>query len=150
MGVDKLSYAEEAASPATGLVESKLIINSTISDANKNARFMSVDLKDHFLASPMRNPDFMKIHISKFPQDIIEQYNLREKMDSKEFVYIKIKKGMYGLKQASIFKCCLLKCVCPWGQKNTRPETMNLKQALIFKCCFMKCVCPWGQKNTRP
>ena len=34
--------------------------------------------------------------------DIIGKYNLQSKMNSTEYVYIKIKKGTYGLKQAAV------------------------------------------------
>ena len=88
VGGDCLSYGEDAGSPATDLLETKLIINSTISDADKGARFMSADLKDYFLGSPMLRPEFMKVHISKFPTDIIDKYNLKQKMDEHGYVYI--------------------------------------------------------------
>ena len=52
-GGDKLNCPYDAGSPAASLLETKLILNSTISDARKGARFLSADLKDHFLASPM-------------------------------------------------------------------------------------------------
>jgi hypothetical protein len=58
VGGDKLPYDDDAGSPAASLLESKLIINSTISDADKGARFLTADLKDNFLASPMKNNEF--------------------------------------------------------------------------------------------
>jgi hypothetical protein len=38
--------------------------------------------------------------ISLLPEDVIEHYALRDKQDEKGFIYIEIRKGMYGLKQA--------------------------------------------------
>ena len=52
------------------------MINSTISDAKFGARFLSADLKDHFLAS-MKGPKYMKIPLSFFPSNIVAKYNLR-------------------------------------------------------------------------
>ena len=116
VGGDCLSYGEDAGSPATDLLETKLIINSTISDADQGDRFISADLKDYFLGSPMMRLEYMKVHISKFPQDIIDQYKLQEKMDEKEYVYIKINKGMYGLKQAAVLAYQrLIKLLKPHG-----------------------------------
>ena len=46
VGGDLLECPYDAASPAASLIETKLIINSTISDAHKGARFMAADLKD--------------------------------------------------------------------------------------------------------
>ena len=71
VGGGRLSYDEDAGSQATDLLETKLLINSTISDADKGAKFLSADLKDYFLGSPMVKPEYMKVHISRFPDDII-------------------------------------------------------------------------------
>jgi len=57
VGNDKLPYKADAGSPAASLLETKLFLNSTISDADKGARFACADLKDHFLATPMKEPE---------------------------------------------------------------------------------------------
>ena len=48
VGGDRLDYPFEASSPASSLIDAKLILNSTISDANKGARFLTADLKYFF------------------------------------------------------------------------------------------------------
>ena len=96
VGGDKLPYDDDPALPAASLLDTKIMINSTISDAKFGARFLSPDLKDHFLASPMKGPEYMKIPLSIFPSDIVEKYNLNA-LASDGQVYIKIKKGIYGL-----------------------------------------------------
>ena len=50
--------------------KTKLIINSTISDAHRGARFVSVDLKEFFLAKPMKGDKYMKVTYKHFPDDI--------------------------------------------------------------------------------
>ena len=67
VGGDKLLYDKDAGSPAANLLETKVLLNSTISDANKGARFMSLDIKDHFLATPMRDPEYMRVSFKYFP-----------------------------------------------------------------------------------
>ena len=59
VGGDRLPYHDDAGSPAADLLETKILINSTISDAKKGARFMCLDIKDHFLATPMDQPEYM-------------------------------------------------------------------------------------------
>ena len=56
VGGDILKYEEDAGSPTSNLVE-KMVINSTILDRKKGARFMSCDLKDFLLASPMKESE---------------------------------------------------------------------------------------------
>ena len=66
VGGDCLPYSQETGSPAASILETKLIINSTISDAKNGARFMSLDLKDFFLTTAMQEPEYMKVHISSY------------------------------------------------------------------------------------
>ena len=63
---------------------------------------MIADIKDYFLATPMKNPEFMRVNIKYFPQDIIEKYNLYLKVTKSYCVYIKIQKGIPGLKQDAL------------------------------------------------
>ena len=59
---------------------------------------MTADIKYYFLATPMDKPEYMKVHIKHIPEDITLKYNLHTKVTSNDYVYIKIKKVMYGLK----------------------------------------------------
>lgn len=61
---------------------------------------MCMDIKDNFLETPMKNSEYMKVKFKHFPQDIKEKYDLHDKVTPDGYVYIKIKKGIYGLKQA--------------------------------------------------
>jgi hypothetical protein len=64
----------------------------------------------------MERPEYMKIPIHNIPDDIIEMYKLQEKVSSDGHVYIKTKKGMYGLKQAALLAFDhLVKCLEPHG-----------------------------------
>lgn len=83
------------------MLETKLLFNSVISDAQKGARFCSMDLKDMFLHTPMKDPEYMKISIKYFFEDIQQNYNLYNIVQN-DFIYIKIRKGMYGLKQVTV------------------------------------------------
>jgi hypothetical protein len=44
-----------------------------------------------------------------FPEDIIEEYGLKKKLDAKGDVHCKVRRGMYGLPQAGIIAQELLK-----------------------------------------
>ena len=77
-------------------------MNSVISVAQSGARLMSCDLKVFYLATPMENPEFMKVNLKFFPEDIINKYALRTLVHLDGCVYIKIKKGMYGLKKVAL------------------------------------------------
>ena len=67
---DKLPYEADAGSPASNLIETKILVNSAISDAHKCAKFLSCDLKYFFLASPRTQLEYMRVPITHSPQDI--------------------------------------------------------------------------------
>ncbi len=56
----------------TGMVFSKLLLNSTIS--TKGARFAGTDIRNMYLDMPLDWYEFMKMPLSLFLQDIIEHY----------------------------------------------------------------------------
>jgi len=101
VGGDVLPYDEDSASPAASLLETKLLINSTISDASIGAKFMTLDIKDFFLQTVMDRPEYMRIHSKYFLQDMRDKYNIDSIIAPDGYVYCKIKRGMYGLKQAA-------------------------------------------------
>jgi hypothetical protein len=51
VGGDRLDACQDVRSPAVGITDTKLHINSTISDAKDGARYCTGDLKDFFLVS---------------------------------------------------------------------------------------------------
>ena len=90
VGGDRLSYPHDAGSPAANVIETKILVNSTISDAPKGARFMSANLKDYFLATPMGRAEYMRVKLKYFPPDIIQHYNLLTLVAPDGYIYIKI------------------------------------------------------------
>jgi len=97
VGGNKLAYPDDPASPAANLLATKFIINSTIFDSNKEARFMTVDLNNFFLGSAMPRPEYMKIPHSLFPPDIISKYKLHGIIHN-GFIYIGIKEACMASK----------------------------------------------------
>ena len=146
VGGDKLSYDDDAGSPATDLLETKILLNSTISDSAQGAFFISADIKDYFLGSHMTRPEYMKIHISKFPPDIIDQYGLKTKMDANNYVYVKIIKGMYGLKQASVLAYKQLVSALGVHGYFPEPHTTGIWSHKTLKTKFCLCVDDFGIK----
>jgi hypothetical protein len=48
----------------------------------------------------LKLPEYAKVKLSDIPEEVIEQYNLREKATPDGFIYLRVGKGMYGLPQA--------------------------------------------------
>ena len=79
------------------LTTTKCLLNSTIS--TPGARFMNLDIKDFYFDTAIARYEYMKIALACIPDLIIDQYNLQA-LSSDSFVYLEIRKGMPGLKQA--------------------------------------------------
>lgn len=145
-GGDKLSYHLDAGSPAANMLETKILLNSTISDAKKGARFMCTYIKDFFLASPMVRPEYMRVKYNKFSEDIKTQYNLKENITPDEYVYVKIKEEMYGLKQVAILAYTQLKnCLALHGCYPVQ-GTVGLWTHKTKSIVFCLCVDDFGVK----
>jgi hypothetical protein len=139
VGGDRLDAYQDVRSPAVGLIDTKLHLNSVISDAHRGARYFTTDLKDFFLQSLMKIFQYMRVHRRYLPQEIIDEYGLTDDyFDSNGYVYVEIRKGMYGLKEAAILAYDQLKAnLAPFGyapvahtpglwRHATRPTTFTL------------------------
>ena len=72
VGGDKVEYLHDAGSPSTTILETKILIHSTISDSHKGARFLTLDIHNFFLCSTMPTPEYMLIHCRYISQEIIQ------------------------------------------------------------------------------
>ena len=85
-----LKYYGDVSSPAASLLETKILINSVISDAHRGARFLTVDIKDFFLQSILNDPEYIRIHQKYFLPDIRQQYNINSLIHTDDYVYCKL------------------------------------------------------------
>jgi hypothetical protein len=100
VGGDPINYPGAVATPTADMLIAKLLFNSVIS--TKGARFMTIDISDFYLMTPLKRPEFIRISINDIPEEIIIEYKLREIADSKGMVYIQANHGMYGLPQSGL------------------------------------------------
>jgi hypothetical protein len=78
-----------------------------------------MDINYYYLGTPLPIYEYIQILLSRFPEEIIDKYNLRA-MSVDGWVYIEIRKGMYGLKQAGLLVNQLLqKLLAPFGSCAT-------------------------------
>jgi hypothetical protein len=98
VGGNLVDYPWEVATPTADLTTAKLLFNSVIS--TPGAVFVVMDCKNFYLMTPMKRPEFMRLQMNLIPDEIIQKYNLKEKVDNRGWVYVRIEQGMYGLPQA--------------------------------------------------
>ena len=56
---DKLDYEEDTSSPTIYLLDTNILLNSIISDADKEARCCTVEIKQFYLNNPMKTYRYM-------------------------------------------------------------------------------------------
>jgi hypothetical protein len=97
VGGDKLDYSGDIATSTTDITTFKILINSTLS--TEDAAMMMMDIKNYYLGTPLPRFEYMKMLLSRFPEEIVQKYDLKA-LSVDGWVYIEIRKGIYGLKQA--------------------------------------------------
>jgi hypothetical protein len=81
---------------------------------------MMMDIKNYYIGTPLPRFEYMKMLLSRFPEEIIQKYNLNA-LAVDGWVYIEIRKGMYGLKQAGLLANQLLQTrLAPFGYYPAR------------------------------
>jgi len=73
-----ISYPGEITTRTADLVTSKMLWNSVLS--NKNARYMTVDIKGFYLNTPLDQFQYMRMPIDVLPHHIIDRCILKEKV----------------------------------------------------------------------
>ena len=98
MGGNLINYPDDVGTPTANLLLIKIFLNSVIS--TKGAKFANADLANFYLMTPLKRPEYAKIKLSDIPEEVITEYNLNQHATQDGWIYIEVKRGMYGLPQA--------------------------------------------------
>ncbi len=80
MGGNLINYPSDCGTPTADLLTVKLMFNSII--LTRNAKYMTIDIKDFYLMTPMDHFEYFRMKLELFPQDIIKEYGLINKVDA--------------------------------------------------------------------
>jgi hypothetical protein len=118
VGGDILDYFGDVATSTAGITTFKILINRTLS--TEDAAMTMMDINNYDLGTPLPRFEYMKKLLSCFPEELIQKYNLNA-LAVDGWVYIEIRKGMYGLKQAGLLANQLLQTrLAPFGYYPAR------------------------------
>jgi hypothetical protein len=87
VGGDRLDYSGDVATPYADITTFKILINSTVS--TEDAAMMMMDMKNYYIGTPLPRFEYMKMLLSRFPEEIIQKYNLNA-LAVDGWVYIEI------------------------------------------------------------
>ena len=71
-----INYPGEVATPTAKMLVAKLLFNSVVS--THRARFMTMDIANFYLMSPLKRPEYVKINLRDIPEEIILEYKLHD------------------------------------------------------------------------
>ena len=97
IGGNRIAYPGDCGTKTGSLETVKLIINSVLS--RPSAKFACYDISNFYLGTPLDRPEYVRIKLSDIPQEFIDEYEL-ETYARDGWIYFKISKGIYGLKQS--------------------------------------------------
>ena len=100
VGGDRINYPGEVATPIADMLVANILFNSVIS--TRGAKFMTTDISNFYLMTPLKRPEYIYISIKDIPEETITEYKLRDKADANGPVYIFANRGMYGLPQSGL------------------------------------------------
>ena len=98
VGGNRINYPYNVSTKTADLTTAKVLFNSVLSTP-QHAKFLGLDIKDFYLGTHMTHYEYMLIPLPILPPTIIDQYNLTPLIHN-GFVYVEVRKGMYGLPQA--------------------------------------------------
>ena len=114
VGGNLLDFTGNLSAPRASVTTENCVFN--IMESTPGARCLLEYIKHFYLNNILPEPEFMRIPLKINPQEIIDTYDLKALVDDQGWIYMQIKKGMYGLKQAGIItKQYLVKHMAPFG-----------------------------------
>jgi hypothetical protein len=97
-GGNRSDYEGPKIAETADLVTVKLLLNATISD--HHARFMTADVTDFYLGTPLTRPEYMVIRLDQMPAESRQKYVTNPALIRGGCVLTEINKSIYGLPQA--------------------------------------------------
>ena len=87
VGRDRINFEGDCSTPTANLLTIKLLLDSIVSMSG--AENLELDLKDFYLNTPMDHPEYLKMKLANFPDDVITYYKLNEKATKDESIFCK-------------------------------------------------------------
>jgi hypothetical protein len=105
VGGDKLDYSGEVATSTADITTFKILINSTL--FTSHAEMMMMDIKNYYVGTPLPRYEYLRLPLAIIPDEAIGKYSLKS-IAVDGWVYLEIRKGMYGLKPSGLLANQLL------------------------------------------
>ena len=95
-GGDRINYDGPTKANTAALPTVKILLQSVVSD---NANFMTLDIKDFYLMTPLPRPEYIRIPLKFLSQKVLDKHNLHQYIYNNSVLF-EVTKSMYGLPHA--------------------------------------------------
>ena len=95
-GGDRINYDGPTKANTAALSTVKILLQSVVSD---DANFMTLDIKDFYLMTPLPRPEYLRIPLKFLSEAILDKHNLRPFIHNNSILF-EVTKIMYGLPHA--------------------------------------------------
>ena len=98
VGGDQLEFQGDTSTETTVLETAKMVFNNVVS--TPDAKIMTINISNMHLNTPLQEYQYMTFNIKMIPQEVIDHYNLQNKVTADTLVYCEIHKAIYGLNES--------------------------------------------------
>jgi hypothetical protein len=105
-GDNKTNYLGEVATPTADMLVATILFNSVV--LTKDAKFMTMDISNFYLNTPMDRPEYIRMKLADIPDEIINEYKLKDLVEPDGSIFIAVLRSMYGLSQSGLLSNKLL------------------------------------------
>ena len=105
LGGNRTNFTGEVGTPTAEMLLIKIMLNSVVS--TKGAKFMTIDISDFYLNTPLDRFEYVKLKMNDTPDEIKAEYKLHAKATDGH-VYVEVRKTIYGLPQSGLLSNQLL------------------------------------------
>ena len=97
-GGDRINYNGPTSAQTAAMSTVKIFLHSVVSEEKQ---WMTIDIKDYYLGTPLTRPEYIRIPIRMIPHTTMDTHILRPYIDHQSILF-EVTKGMYGLPQAGL------------------------------------------------
>jgi hypothetical protein len=142
-GGNLVDYPGAVSTPTVDVPTVKCLLNSVVS--TQDAKFMTMDIADFYLNTPMARYEYMCIPITAIPDCIMDEYDIRHLIHN-GFIIVELRKGIYGLPQAGLLANLQLKKHLADNDYVPVSHTAGLFRHRTHPITFSLCVDDFGVK----
>ena len=117
LGGNRINCDFDVGTPTADMLVVKILLNSVI--IAPGAKFMTFDISDFYLNTTLTCWEYVKLNLRDIPDEITNEHNLKQK-EVNGFIYVEVRKEIYGLPQSNLLSNKLLQQnLAPFGYRQS-------------------------------